>query len=185
MIPYPADRHDNGDIMKTIIRHPLIALFAGLGTGLLIFAYFSPRSPVEFAALVPLHDKGVSTYYVKGSINGLGQHVEFLVDTGAGYTTINEHTLHQLEARQLATYSRNLYGVLADGSRMKVPVYRISDITLGNCRLSGIEAAVFPGKTRFLLGMNALRQAAPFAFMTQPTPQLALGRCATTASASF
>ncbi|SCZ57323.1 retropepsin-like aspartic protease family protein [Thiohalomonas denitrificans] len=161
--------------MKSIMRHPVLSLLVGIATGILIFAARA-QAPAEFATAVPLHDKGISTYYVRGSIDGLGD-VEFLVDTGAGHTTINEETLTILKERQLASYSRDLTGILADGSRMRVPVYHIASIELGGCQLQNIEAAVFPGRTRFLLGMNALKQAAPFAFVTEPKPQLALSNC--------
>ncbi|WP_303909004.1 retropepsin-like aspartic protease family protein [Thiohalomonas denitrificans] len=161
--------------MKALIRHPVLSLLVGIATGILIFAGRA-QAPVEFATAVPLHDKGVSTYYVEGKINGLGD-VEFLVDTGAGHTTINEETLAVLMERELASYSRELSGILADGSRMRVPVYHITSIELGGCQFQNIEAAVFPGRTRFLLGMNALKQAAPFAIVTEPEPQLALSNC--------
>ncbi len=161
--------------MKALVRHPILSLLVGIAIGILIFAARA-RAPVEFATAVPLHDKGIATYYVQGKINGLGE-VEFLVDTGAGYTTINEETLAALKQRQLVRYSRELSGILADGSRMRVPVYHIATIELGGCQLQNIEAAVFPGRTRFLLGMNALKQAAPFAIVTEPEPQLALSNC--------
>lgn len=162
--------------MRAIIRHPIISLVAGLLIGTLLVLNIRPESAVEFAASIPLQDKGISTFYVNGQIQGVGD-VEFLVDTGAGYTTINEATLSTLQERKQVEYSRDLSGVLADGTVMRVPVYRIASITLGGCNLRNVEAAVFPGKTRFLLGMNALRQTAPFAFVTEPQPQLVLGRC--------
>ena len=161
--------------MKAIVRHPILSLLTGIAIGVLLVALQSTM-PVEFATIIPLHDKGVATYYVEGNIDGLGD-VEFLVDTGAGYTTINEATLATLKSVNRVTYSREVSGVLADGSRLTVPVYRISNISLGGCELKNVEAAVFPGRTRFLLGMNALKQAAPFAFVTEPTPHLALSSC--------
>lgn len=160
--------------MKAIVRHPVLSLLTGIAIGIMLVALQS-RTP-EFAAKVPLYDKGVATYYVEGNIHGIGE-VEFLVDTGAGYTTINEETLATLKSRRLVSYSREMSGVLADGSRLRVPVYRIANINLGGCELENVEAAVFPGRTRFLLGMNALKQAAPFTFVTEPEPHLALGTC--------
>lgn len=151
--------------------------FAAVAVGAAVVATGS-TGDVEFVTSIPMHDKGVATYYVAGSIGGLGA-VEFMVDTGSGYTTINEDTLVQLKAQNRAVFSRELSGILADGSRLTVPLYRISNITIGDqCALQNVEAAVFPGRTRFILGMNTLKQAAPFAFVTEPSPQLALGRCA-------
>jgi len=135
-------------------------------------------SGLEFLATIPLVDKGVATYYVHGHIDGMGA-VEFMVDTGSGYSTINESALEQLKRSGDAVYLRDLGGILADGSQLRVPLYRLSRVTIGDhCQLHGVEAAVFPGHTRFILGLSALKQAAPFAFAIEPTPRLALGRCA-------
>jgi hypothetical protein len=39
-----------------------------------------------------------------------------------------------------------------------------------------VEAAVFPGKTRQILGLSALKKAAPFIFSMDP-PNLVLSNC--------
>jgi len=39
-----------------------------------------------------------------------------------------------------------------------------------------VEAVVFPGKTRQILGLSALRQAAPLIFSLNP-PKLVLSNC--------
>ncbi len=120
--------------------------------------------------------KGTATYYVQGSITGFGA-VEFMVDTGAGYTTINEETLAVLQSAGLAKFVTELTGMMADGSRRIIPIYRVSSLTLGNdCVLHNIEAAVFPRKTRLILGLSALEKTSPFVFSTDP-PRLALSNC--------
>lgn len=130
----------------------------------------------DFNVRVPMQDKGVATYYVPGEIQGVGT-VEFMVDTGSGYTTINEETLSKLKARGDARFVKKLTGILADGSEMVVPVYSISRINIGNnCMLENVEAAVFPGKTRQILGLSALSRAAPFIFSIQPA-ELVLSNC--------
>ncbi|QKT05065.1 clan AA aspartic protease [Ectothiorhodospiraceae bacterium 2226] len=134
-----------------------------------------------------MHDKGLSTFYVNGAIQGVGD-VEFMVDTGSGYMTINERSLEQLQSSGNAEYVRELTGVLADGSRKVVPVYRLEAVTLGdNCVVRNVEAAVFPGDTRHILGLSVLRRTAPFTFSTEP-PSLVLSHCmdtpATTAQAN-
>jgi hypothetical protein len=48
----------------------------------------------------------------------------------------------------------------------------------GQCDLKNIEVAVFPGKTRQILGLSALRQASPFIFSINP-PELILSNCST------
>lgn len=125
---------------------------------------------------IPMNQKQMATYYVDVSLVGSGE-TEFMVDTGAGYTTINEYTLEHLLQAGNAEYVGELTGVMADGSRQHLPVYRIKQLVLGGgCVLSDIEAAVFPQKTRMLLGLSALEKAAPFVFSTNP-PRLSLSNC--------
>lgn len=126
---------------------------------------------------IPMQEKGASTYYIKGQIRGLGA-TEFMVDTGSGYVTINEHTLEILKSKGEATYVKDLMGILADGQRKVFPVYRIASIRLGDsCVLKNIDAAVFPGRTRQILGLSGLKKAGTFTFSFDP-PQLTLSTCA-------
>lgn len=137
----------------------------------------------DFDSHVPMRDKGAATYYVDGEIQGAGK-VDLMVDTGSGYTVINEETLALLKALDEAVYVKELSGVLADGSTMTVPVYRIAQMRIGEaCTLLGVEVAVFPGKTRQILGLSALRHAAPFIFSMNP-PQLVLSNCTAKAEQS-
>ncbi len=119
---------------------------------------------------------GAATYYVKGEILGLGS-VEMMVDTGSGYSTINEQTLSVLKQNGTAKYVKDLIGVLANGDKMRVKVYRLSAINIGEqCWLHDVDAAVFPGKTRQILGLSALRKTSPFMFSMEP-PELILSNC--------
>jgi predicted aspartyl protease len=133
----------------------------------------------EFDTIISMQDRGSSTYYVQGNINGYGA-VEFMVDTGSGYLTINEEALSVLKQQKYAHYVKDLKGVLADGRKIRVPVYLINAVRLGqlgqHCWLSNVEAAVFPGRTRYILGLSALQMAAPFIFSIDP-PQLILSHC--------
>lgn len=135
-----------------------------------------PTPAADFDTHVPMRDKGAATYYVDGEIHGLGR-VDFMVDTGSGFMTINEETLAALRRSGDAVYVRDLSGILADGTTKRVPVYRLTQISIGPaCTLRDVEAAVFPGKTRQILGLSALRQAAPFIFSLDP-PKLVLSNC--------
>jgi len=130
----------------------------------------------DFDSNIPMRDKGAETYYVDGDIHGVGP-VDLMVDTGSGYMTINETTLGILRESGGATYVKDLSGILANGATMTVPVYRIAELRIGaSCTLRDVEAAVFPGKTRQILGLSALRQAAPFIFSLNP-PKLVLSNC--------
>ena len=133
-------------------------------------------SAAEFATTIPMQHKGASTFYVNTKIDGVDT-VDFMVDTGSGYATINEETLALLVQQQTASYVKDLEGILADGSRLVVPVYKVKSMNIGGqCSLENIEVAVFPGKTRQILGLSALRQASPFIFSMNP-PQLVLSHC--------
>lgn len=140
-------------------------------------------SAVEFGTAVPMRNKGAATYYVSGQIYGVGD-IDLLVDTGSGYSTIGEDTLNVLVRHKQAVYVKKLTGIMADGSQMTVPVYRIGGVVIGSeCWLNEVEAAVFPGSTRFILGLSALSQAAPFIFSLDP-PELVLSNCESAPSAA-
>ena len=135
-----------------------------------------PLAPDDFRIRVAMQEKSAATFYVAGDIRGFGA-VELMVDTGSGYMTINEETLSVLKAQNAARYVKQLRGVLADGSELTVPVYAISEMRIGDtCALTDVEAAVFPGASRQILGLSALRRAAPFVFSVDP-PALLLSRC--------
>ncbi len=126
--------------------------------------------------VVPMVEKRVKTFYVQGLIVGIGM-VDFLVDTGSSYNTIDEHSLAILQAQGRVSFVKNLTGVLANGQRERVAVYRLDVIRLGDdCELHDVEAAVFPGRTRHILGLSGLRKAGNFTFSFE-TPQLVLSNC--------
>lgn len=125
---------------------------------------------------VPMTMKDSKTFYVSGWIAGI-EPTEFMVDTGSSYLTINQVTLKKLTNHGPVDYRRNLVAVLANGDELMMPVYRIPRIILGNsCELLDVEAVVFPGNTRQILGLSALRKAAPFMFSIDP-PELQLSNC--------
>ncbi|CAI08689.1 retropepsin-like aspartic protease family protein [Aromatoleum aromaticum] len=136
----------------------------------------------EFDTTVAMRANSATTFYVQGKIGGLGT-VDLMVDTGSGYMTINEEMLATLQGAGQAQYIRQLRGRLANGSELDVPVYAIKAVSIGDgCWLNNVEAAVFPGKTRAILGLNALQRAAPFIFSFDP-PRLVLSNCGTTTAA--
>ena len=146
----------------------------------LLFALPLPVSvqAADFDTHIAMVNGGAATFYVPGQIPGAGA-TDFMVDTGAGYTAINQETLDSLLHAGRAHYVKDLVGVLANGDRMVVKVYRVGAINLGgNCWLHNVDAAVFPGKTRQILGLSALSKAAPFIFSVDP-PKLSLSNCGT------
>lgn len=135
-----------------------------------------PAVADDFDVTVPMHDKGMSTYYVSAQISDFAAS-EFMVDTGSGYLTINEKTLQALQERNQAHYVKELQAILANGAKIVVPVYTIDALRIGTCTIRNVEAAVFPARTRQILGLSALNKAAPFAFSIDP-PKLMLSNCA-------
>ena len=149
-------------------------LFCGLllfGVGGIPWALATPPGHV-----VPMEERNAKTFYVQGQIAGIGA-VDFLVDTGSSYNTIDEHSLAVLQSQGRARFVKDLMGVLANGQRERVAVYRLDVIRLGdNCELHDVEAAVFPGRTRHILGLSGLRKAGNFTFSFEP-PQLVFSSC--------
>lgn len=133
--------------------------------------------PIESSGPVKVPMRGIAagTFYVEADIAGFGA-VEFLVDTGSGYTAIGTGMLEDLASSTRVEFVKDLEGIMADGSRRIVPVYRIPEIQLGSCSLKGVEVAVFGAGTRPILGMRALSRVAPFTFSTNP-PGISLSRC--------
>lgn len=162
--------------MKRSIERFFLAML-----GLLVVGFAAAEQAVNGVAIddaiaVPMEEKSAATYYVAIHIEGLGS-VDFLVDTGSSYMAINEKTLAVLKQQEQVAYIKELTGVMADGSRKVVPVYSIARIGIGDqCTLHNVEAAVFPDNTRNILGLSALRRAAPFVFSTTP-PSLTLSNC--------
>lgn len=142
----------------------------------LLSAMTTAAHAARFDQEIPMRITKASTFYVDGYVSGLGA-VDMMVDTGSSYTTINEEALAVLQQKGAATYVKDLTGIMADGTRKVVPIYRISSLSIGGgCSLHDVEAAVFPGKTRYILGLSALKMAAPFAFTLEP-PTLVLSNC--------
>lgn len=132
----------------------------------------------ELATEIPLLDKGISTYYVQGRIAGQDE-IDLLVDTGAGYTAINEKTLKVLKKKGLAHHTRNVAATLADGKKVVVPIYMVDSLEIGgSCKISNVEVAVLPGNARCILGLTALKRVAPFMVSVDP-PAISLSNCDT------
>lgn len=140
--------------------------------GLIPVSGFAAKSDT----VVPMEQRGAATYYVSGELAGLGP-THFMVDTGSGYTVINEKTLSAAKAAGRATYVRKLQGILADGSNVIVPVYRLDQINIGGrCAIHNVEVAVLPRARHPILGLSALQKVAPFVFSVAP-PNLRLSHC--------
>ncbi len=123
---------------------------------------------------IPMTEKGTATWFVTAAIGN--ESIELLVDTGAGYTTLNQTLLRRLKASGEATRIGEIEGILANGAICVLPVYRIARLNLGGCELENIEVAETPSDARNLLGLSALKKAAPFTFSLDPA-ELRLSNC--------
>lgn len=154
---------------------PLLALLA-LAAPLLARAEPVAGAADSAPTAVTLQKRPTGTFYIPATLEGHGA-LDLLVDTGSSFLVINEALLARLKAEGRARFSHELNGSMADGSSRVIPVYRLSALRLGDsCWVRDVEAAVFPGSTRPILGMNVLARLAPFTFTADP-PQLALHRC--------
>ncbi len=128
---------------------------------------------------IPMSEKGTATYYVTAQV---GQEtIELLVDTGAGYATLNRNVINKLKQTGDARHIGEIEGILANGDIYIFPVYKVSSFTLGGCILEDIEVAETPPNARNLLGLSVLRKAAPFTFSLEPA-ELQLSNCNPAAS---
>ncbi|MDX1694103.1 MAG: retropepsin-like aspartic protease [Ketobacteraceae bacterium] len=126
--------------------------------------------------VIELQEKGTDVFYLSAKM-GVKANVELMLDTGSGYLAINEALLDELKDGGMATYQRSIRARLANGSVKKVPVYRISQLTLGKgCIIHNVDAAVLRGKTRNILGLNVLKQMESFSVSFNP-PRLVLNGC--------
>lgn len=154
--------------------YKLLAFFLFLMTPILAFASgFTP---------VPMKEKGTATYYITAKV--AGHEVDLLVDTGAGYSTLNKKLINKLRQSGHARKIGKIEAVLANGSFCELPVYRIASINLGGkCIIKDVEVAETPSNSRSLLGLTALKKAAPFTFSLSPD-ELQLSNCLTTIAES-
>jgi predicted aspartyl protease len=130
----------------------------------------------EFDTKISIQEKGAVTYYVVGQIKGYRE-TDFMIDTGSGYTAINETMLKELREQNNIEYITTVSGIMANGKRTTLPIYRIASINIGGkCKLNNIKVVILPGNTRNILGLNALKKVAPFAMSMNP-PELILSHC--------
>lgn len=144
-----------------------------------LYLFISPvlaGQSAQFGTSVPMNKKGTATYYVPVEFDGVAGN-ELMVDTGSDYVTINEATLDALKERGKVDYVKQVGGTMADGTDVIVPIYRIANLNIGCCCIvHDVEAAVFTGTERQILGLSALKKVAPFALSVDPA-HLILSDC--------
>lgn len=130
----------------------------------------------DFDVLVPMVDSGAGSFSVSASF-GDDLPTEFLVDTGAGLTTISRNLFRTLQRTRDLRPVRRVAARLANGRLHALDVYRIEDFRLGDqCAIGAIEVAVMANDGRNILGMSALAKTAPFGLHLTPAA-LAVTHC--------
>lgn len=162
-----------------VIRYPPATLAAMLRTliGACLLALAAGTSLArEMETQVPLRLADTGGLYVTGYLDE-GVEVEFLVDTGAGLAAISRTLLERLDPGGRLEPLRRSVARLANGRRQVVDVYRLEHLRVGaGCELGPVEVAVMARSDRNILGLGALRHAAPFGFSFGP-PTLRLTGC--------
>jgi clan AA aspartic protease (TIGR02281 family) len=156
--------------------HHLLALLLVTAATLPVQAEdsFGPTFPHQ----VGLSPTGSGSFTVTAALAGIED--EFLLDTGASMVTISRQLFDRLDAGS-TTRLHQVAARMASGKLQTLDVYRIKELTLGNCTLGPVDVAVLKRGGRNLLGMSALSMAAPFAVYTSP-PALGLSNCGATPS---
>ncbi|MGR8935159.1 MAG: retroviral-like aspartic protease family protein [Gammaproteobacteria bacterium] len=153
-------------------------MFSHIVTLAFVSLYFlAPAAyAAQFGTTVPMSKKGTATYYVPVEFAGVAGS-DLMVDTGSDYVTINETTLDLLKQRGKVDYVKQVGGIMANGTDIIVPIYRIAKLNIGCCCIvHNVEAAVFEGTERQILGLSALKKVAPFALSVDPA-HLILSDC--------
>lgn len=119
-------------------------------------------------AQIQLEAVQAGTFYVKANLDGVVD-TDLLLDTGSGYVSLSKRTFDRIKDDASTVFQRHITGVMANGSAMSVPVYRIGVLSLStDCVLHDIEVAVFNNTSRDILGLNALKQIQPFTLQLDP-----------------
>ena len=148
-----------------------------LAGAMAIFAASTPSAAGEpFEHIVPMREHASGQFYVAGVLGG-DVATEFLVDTGSGFVALSKETFERLRRSAAVEPLREVFGTMANGKLLKVPMYRVAELAIGNtCRLTDVEVAVLPSGARDILGLSALKRLGPFALQMSP-PQLWLTDC--------
>lgn len=126
--------------------------------------------------VIELTEKNTDVFYLQAKL-GNAPSSEFLLDTGSGYLAIGEATLDELQDQGMARYQRAIHARMANGAVKPVKIYRIASLDLGGgCVIRDIDAAILPGNSRNIIGMNVLKQVDSFSVSFNPS-RLTLSGC--------
>lgn len=130
----------------------------------------------DFEVMLPIANTQAGSYSVAGSF-GDDKVAQFLIDTGAGMSTLSRDMFKVLKRTHDVEPVRKIAARLANGKLLKAQVYRIADFRIGNqCSIGDVEVAVMPNSGRNIIGMDILAKTAPFGLNLEK-PALAVSKC--------
>lgn len=157
-----------------------------LATAVAVFAATAASTVLAadpFGVALPMAQQPSGNYYITATLSGTVR-TDLLVDTGSGYVSLSPATFARLKSLPGTEFQRIIVGSMANGHALKVQVYRVQQLALGeHCVLRDVEVAVMPGASRDILGLSALRRVAPFALDLE-RGELRLSRCEAALAAS-
>ncbi|MGR8948020.1 MAG: retroviral-like aspartic protease family protein [Gammaproteobacteria bacterium] len=130
----------------------------------------------DYDILLPIAPTAGGSYSVEARFGNL-ESADFLIDTGAGLSTVSRDQFNQLKRSHRVSLVRRVAARLANGKIHTADVYRIDNFTIaGQCNLGSVEMAVMPNAGRNIIGMDVLSKTAPFG-MNLDQDALAVSRC--------
>lgn len=128
---------------------------------------FSPMSTANEVELF-MKESHSGGLYINANI-GTDVETEMLLDTGSSFITLSQFTFEKVNEKTELSFSRNIYGAMADGRVNQVPLYIIDELILAeNCILKNVEVAILQNGDVDILGMNALKMLQPFTIQMMP-----------------
>jgi len=109
---------------------------------------------------IDLAESNSGGYYVHAIIDTT--ETDMLLDTGSKYVVISKNTFNHIKEVHDMIPVRKITGINANGSTGSYQVYKVNDLTIGDCELHNIEVVYMPRSTRDILGLSVLKSISPF-----------------------
>src|SRR5690606_10921861 len=99
---------------------------------------FLPLASPLGAHELPMRQAESGNFYLHAILNEEVE-TDLLLDTGSGYVTLSRRTFAQVKDDTGTVFQRDITGMMANGRALKVPVYRIRELSLSeDCVLRDI-----------------------------------------------
>ena len=145
-------------------------------TLLIVCLVIAPASYADFEVLLPIENTSGGSYVVEAGF-GESNAAKFLIDTGAGMSTVSPTMFKTLKKNHVVVEVRKVAARLANGKMQVAKVYQIKNFRIGNqCNIGAVEVAVLPNSNRNIIGMDILAKTAPFG-LNLDQPALMVSKC--------